>query len=361
MRLSSLALALTILGTCGNLAAAGKRSAARPKSTKAAAQKAAQTFHKVRKGETAAKIAKHYKVSLDDLETLNPRLDLDHLALGTQLRVAGKPIPAKATVQPRTRKTGTPLAALPGLPELQAPGLAHLERMLPTAPRDPLALPPQASLEETSTTQALAAQIQPVLASDPNAAPAPSTPFPLGFELADPANLDLLWPVETRTKSSLFGQMRTRTRVKIVKVKGKGKSAKKSRRVKVPYRKSHQGIDLNAPIGTDIYAAHDGRVVRVGWDKKGYGNFIVIDHGNGVETLYGHNSRNFVHEGDIVHRGQKIALVGSTGRSTGPHCHFELILGGQKRNPEPFLNEVEEIPEEIVAQNKTIDPASTKR
>jgi murein DD-endopeptidase MepM/ murein hydrolase activator NlpD len=171
---------------------------------------------------------------------------------------------------------------------------------------------------------------------------------PQGFEPADPTRLDLLWPVETRTVSSAWGpRMRSRTvRVKAAK-----------RRVK--YRGSHKGVDLTAPSGTDVFAALDGRVVTSS-RQKGYGNYVVLDHGNGVVTLYGHHRKNFVQEGEIVHRGQKIAEVGRTGNATGPHLHFELRVEGEVKNPLPFLNDVEEIPADQMAQNQAAVAPKTR-
>jgi murein DD-endopeptidase MepM/ murein hydrolase activator NlpD len=102
---------------------------------------------------------------------------------------------------------------------------------------------------------------------------------------------------------------------------------------------SHTGYDLAAPKGTPIYAAESGTVEKVstGTWGGGYGNYIIIDHGNGLKTLYGHLSTVSVSVGQAVDRGQNIAGMGSTGRSTGPHLHFEVIDGGVKRNPSNYL------------------------
>jgi len=99
----------------------------------------------------------------------------------------------------------------------------------------------------------------------------------------------------------------------------------------------HQGIDLAAPLGTGIQAAENGKVVYSSW-KQGYGNFIVVDHGHGFETHYAHCSKMLVHVGQSVHKGQLIGRVGSTGNSTGPHLHFEVVANGIHRNPVKFLN-----------------------
>jgi murein DD-endopeptidase MepM/ murein hydrolase activator NlpD len=106
-----------------------------------------------------------------------------------------------------------------------------------------------------------------------------------------------------------------------------------------PFRGSaamHAGIDLAAPSGTPIYATADGVVDRAEW-SGGYGNLVEIDHGKGLQTRFGHLSRILVHPGDRVTRGQVIALMGSTGRSTGSHLHYEVRIDGHAVNPVPFL------------------------
>lgn len=103
------------------------------------------------------------------------------------------------------------------------------------------------------------------------------------------------------------------------------------------FQRFHTGIDLAAPVGTPIYAARAGQVGVAGWSRFGYGLHVVLDHGGGQETLYGHMSRIVVRPGQWVERGQVIGYVGSTGWSTGPHLHFEVRVGGVPRNPMAFL------------------------
>lgn len=98
----------------------------------------------------------------------------------------------------------------------------------------------------------------------------------------------------------------------------------------------HDGIDIAAPEGTVIYAAGDGRVIYS--DRiPGYGNIVILDHGRGLTTVYAHNSRNDVREGDEVKQGQEIARLGQTGRTTGPNLHFEVRQGNVARNPLSYL------------------------
>jgi murein DD-endopeptidase MepM/ murein hydrolase activator NlpD len=104
-----------------------------------------------------------------------------------------------------------------------------------------------------------------------------------------------------------------------------------------PYRHFHYGVDIAAPLGTSVTAAADGVVVAVGHTNVGYGNYVVIAHGGGIATLYGHLLDTTVKTGDGVVRGQQIGHEGSTGLSTGPHVHFELRLNDQVVNPMPYL------------------------
>lgn len=104
--------------------------------------------------------------------------------------------------------------------------------------------------------------------------------------------------------------------------------------LKVP--KFHTGIDIEVPAGKNVVAAGNGKVVTA-CSLGGYGRTVIIDHGGGIMTLYAHNSKLLVSEGSNVVKGQKIALVGSTGVSTGPHVHFEVRKNGQYVNPIPYV------------------------
>jgi murein DD-endopeptidase MepM/ murein hydrolase activator NlpD len=99
----------------------------------------------------------------------------------------------------------------------------------------------------------------------------------------------------------------------------------------------HPGIDLAGSYGTPIYATADGTVLRAGWNSGGYGNMVELDHGRGIVTRYGHMSAVLVHAGDHVTRGEQIGRMGSTGRSTGNHLHYEVRIDGRPVNPIPFM------------------------
>ena len=99
----------------------------------------------------------------------------------------------------------------------------------------------------------------------------------------------------------------------------------------------HAGIDLAGPIGTPIYATADAVVGRSEWNGGGYGNLVELDHGHGIQTRYGHLSKSMVSAGQRVKRGDMIGLMGSTGRSTGSHLHYEVRIDGKAVNPVPFM------------------------
>lgn len=342
MKLSPLALCLALIGMTGNLE--GAKPASKGKSHKTGKVSVPAGSYKVRKGDTASKVARQFDLDLDELKALNPKANFKKLAVGATLKVRPDQRPVAAAAPAEERPPVTPAPALPGTPAPRPSTLLHLERMLPAT--TPKAAP------SASQGSPRSAWIQPLYGP----LPLTSIEVPtqdLGFEPCNPDQIDLLWPVETRTISSGWGpRMRTRT---VVKVK-----ANQRKRIKTRYRGSHRGLDLNAPQGTDVYASMDGRVIESGRHRQ-YGNFIAIDHGHGVITLYAHNYALYAVAGEVVQRGQKIAEVGRTGNATGPHLHFELRVDGVFKNPLPMLNDVEEIPAEMMARNEASSAPRTRR
>ena len=126
-------------------------------------------------------------------------------------------------------------------------------------------------------------------------------------------------------------------------------------------KKFHAGVDFSAPLGTNIYATGDGTIKKVKYSRKGYGNSIVIDHGYGYETLYAHCSKILVKRGQKVKRGELIGLVGSSGKSTAPHCHYEVHKDKRKLNPINFFynditpEEFNELVEQAERNNQSFD------
>lgn len=105
--------------------------------------------------------------------------------------------------------------------------------------------------------------------------------------------------------------------------------------------RNHKGLDIAAPEGTEIYAAQDGYVIAAGWNSGGYGNVVMIDHENGYETVYAHMLNVYAVEGQYVSKGQLIGFVGTTGDSTGNHCHFEVRYQNICLDPTGFMNTVD--------------------
>ncbi|MEK6590653.1 MAG: M23 family metallopeptidase [Nitrospinota bacterium] len=102
-------------------------------------------------------------------------------------------------------------------------------------------------------------------------------------------------------------------------------------------KRKHDGIDISAPKGAKISASASGKVIFSGWGPTGYGRVVIIKHSKKYVTVYAHNYKNFVKKGEFIEKGEKIALVGSTGRATGPHLHFELRVNRLPVDPIPFL------------------------
>ncbi|MCX6318388.1 MAG: peptidoglycan DD-metalloendopeptidase family protein [Bacteroidetes bacterium] len=125
--------------------------------------------------------------------------------------------------------------------------------------------------------------------------------------------------------------------------------------------KFHAGLDFSAPQGTPIYATANGNVTVAGSTGNGYGNHVVINHGYGYETLYGHMVRVKVRSGQDVKRGEVIGWVGSTGKSTGPHCHYEVHKNGEKIDPIYFFyndltpEQFDQLLKKAAASNQSFD------
>jgi LysM repeat protein len=108
-------------------------------------------------------------------------------------------------------------------------------------------------------------------------------------------------------------------------------------RITQGFTNAHRAIDIGAPYGSSVYAGRAGRVIRSGWARSGYGYTVILDHGDGLVSLYSHMKGSWVAAGDWVERGQLIGAVGSTGKSSGPHMHFEVRVGGAQVDPLGYL------------------------
>ncbi len=118
-------------------------------------------------------------------------------------------------------------------------------------------------------------------------------------------------------------------------------------------RRAHKGVDLAAPIGTPVHATADGIIARADW-FSGYGLYVQIEHGGNLETRYGHMSRLNVAAGQMIHKGEIVGYVGMTGRTTGPHLHYEVRVAGEAVNPIPYMQgAVSSVPVTALASAET--------
>lgn len=256
--------------------------------------------HVVRRGETVYRIARAYGIDPADLMETNGISDPRGVAVGAELFVPGA-----------THEVEVPSAPAPGDP---APAGAHA-----AGGHD---RPPSSTSTATSTSTTTTAEdtgpsshTPAPLAAPPDAGPTSHTPVPHPPVPTAPAALaqrgretPLGWPL----KGVLYGRYGVRA------------------------GQRHDGIDIAAPEGTQVLAAAAGTVIYAG-EQSGYGAIVILRHESGLVTLYAHNSRLLVDEGAHVRRGEPIARVGQTGRTTGPHLHFEVREGTRPRNPLLYL------------------------
>ena len=126
--------------------------------------------------------------------------------------------------------------------------------------------------------------------------------------------------------------------------------------------RNHKGIDIPGPVGTPIYATADGTIGRAQW-VSGYGKYVEINHGNAVQTRYGHLSAMNVTSGQRIRKGDILGYMGSTGRSTGSHLHYEVRIAGEAINPTAFLSPqtVDQAKSNILLASKTTDSKAHRR
>ncbi|MEG0824469.1 MAG: peptidoglycan DD-metalloendopeptidase family protein [Oscillospiraceae bacterium] len=265
-----------------------------------------KTIYTVQKGDTYSEIAYNNDMSMDELMTLNPQADLNRLMIGDELTINGSvPFLSVKTVDAVTydEDIACPIeerkdaSLYQGDTKVIDPGV--LGKATVSANIDRLNGVEQSRTVVSSTV--LSEPTTRIVAVGTKARP---KTMPKGY---------FIWPTYGRITSyfgyrSLFGSYNF-----------------------------HSGLDIAVPYGTAIAAADGGTVVCAGW-KGSYGNLVIIDHGNGTRTYYGHNSTLLVSKGEKVYQGETIARAGSTGNSTGPHCHFEIQVNGTAVNPLSYLS-----------------------
>ncbi len=229
----------------------------------------------VKNGGSVADVAKKFKLTSKQIALANDLLATAQLKKGQSLVIPGVQVAVAAAPQPK-----------PAKPEPAA---------IPESNEQPDASPSTAPAATSETTD-----FQPVTPETPQDHPEVIQRAPLA------PGEKLFWPTRQHSITQFFSG-------------------------------GHPGVDINGDYTDQVYAADDGTVVFSGWNNSGYGNMILIDHGNGMLTRYGHNSKVFVATGQQVTRGSVIAMVGTTGRSTGSHLHFEVIIGGRRVNPIKYI------------------------
>jgi lipoprotein NlpD len=243
----------------------------------------AGVVHVVKRGETVYRIARAYAIDPADLMETNGIADPRNVAVGMDLFVPGAP-----------RTLDVPPAPVPGDPAAATASATSHSTTTATAP--PHSTPTATSISTptaTATTHSTPTRV------------AIATPTPPRASADDAV---LAWPL----KGVLYGRYGVRA------------------------GRRHDGIDIAAPEGTVVGAAAAGTVIFAG-EQSGYGSIVIVKHDGGLVTLYAHASRVLVREGERVKRGDPVAKVGQTGRTTGPHLHFEVRDGTRPRNPLLFL------------------------
>ena len=269
--------------------------------------KTAEVTYEVKKGDTWSEIAEEHGLTTQELLALNPGYNINKLQIGEVLTLSASVPYLTMTVVQRERYVEDVMY------DIEYTDSANLYKgdYKITSPgqygaADVVATVTYVNGEETERTVLSSVTLrEPVTEQRLQGTKARPTWLPTG---------SFRWPVSGRV-TSYFGGRKSPG--------GIGST-------------NHKGIDIAAPRGTPVYAADGGTVTYAGW-MSGYGYLVRINHGNGYETYYGHNSSLTVSVGQHVYKGQQIARVGSTGNSTGNHCHFEIRYNGVAKNPLNYL------------------------
>ena len=240
-------------------------------------------LHVVKRGETLGSIAKKYTVDVDDITRANNSLPT--LAVGQEILIPGASPLTTADTNVSTR----PIAITKPTTVATKPTTASQPAIRPNIPLSTITNKAVDVYQELANSE-----------TDTRTKPAD--------EIVDTVKkaTKLLWPTDLHVINQYYGW-------------------------------AHTGVDIDGDYANAIFAADDGVVETAGWNNGGYGLMIMIDHQNGIKTRYGHSSKLFVKAGDHVKRGQVIAMVGTTGRSTGTHLHFEVYVNGVRTNPLGYI------------------------
>ena len=269
--------------------------------------KAAEVTYEVKKGDTWSEIAEDHGMTNKELLALNPGYDIDKLQIGEVLTLAASVPYLTMTVVQQERYVEDVMYDIEYTnTDTMYKGDYKVTSAGQYGAADVVANVTYVNGEETERTVLSSVTLkEPVTEQRLQGTKERPTWYPTGT---------FRWPVSGRI-TSYFGGRKSPG--------GIGST-------------NHKGIDIAAPKGTPVYAADGGTVTYAGW-MSGYGYLVRINHGNGYETYYGHNSSLTVSVGQKVYKGQQIARVGSTGNSTGNHCHFEVRYNGVAKNPLNYL------------------------
>ncbi|AEB11969.1 LysM peptidoglycan-binding domain-containing M23 family metallopeptidase [Marinithermus hydrothermalis] len=273
----------------------------------------------VRPGDTLEAIAKRFGLSILELVSANPTLpSLDRVVAGTRLLI---PTEEKGVLVPLAEGESLPtLAARYGRPVEELARVNGIQSPLELKPGDWVLIPGvmatevMARLEKQREEERRLAEERRRRLAEQRRREREAHLRQVAYRGSTSAQ-GFQWPLKSFRITSYYGK----------------------RRLRIGGSNFHTGLDMAAPMGTPIYAAKAGRVRVAGWSRVGYGLHVRIDHGGGVETLYGHMSRIVVKPGQQVQQGQLIGYVGSTGWSTGPHLHLEIRINGRTKNPMAYL------------------------
>jgi lipoprotein NlpD len=295
--------------------------------------------HVVRRGETLYRIARAYGIDAADLLETNGIDDPRTLAVGAELFVPGATevveVPELAAVEsaaPGAGGAGT-ARGLPSPPLRARPEAEPLVASLPGAERGPPSPRPSPPLRARPEDEPLVASLPGAERGPPS--PRPSPPLRGGEGVLQSTSTSTPTSTSTSTSTSTPTPTSTSTRSGGPPLAWPLHGVLYGR-FGVRAGARHDGIDIAAPEGTAVRAAADGTAVYVG-EPPGYGAVVILRHAGGLVTVYAHNAAVLVREGARVTRGEAIAKVGQTGRTTGPHLHFEVREGSRPRNPLLYL------------------------
>lgn len=267
-------------------------------------QRRSYLVHTIQRGETIGQIARLYHTLPSLLEQLNPGALRRPLPAGGTLLVVPNPDTLVYEAEPGDTLEG--IAARYEIPvqdvtRLTEDGLLQIGERVLLRGAKPLIERPRV---EVASRQAEERRAPATTQDPPPTTAAPPAPAP---PATPTASADWIWPVQVPI-------------LEFTEFAGSG----------------HLGLDMAAAAGTPVVAARSGTVVAAGW-HDGYGWNVVVDHGDGIQTRYAHGSQLYVAKGDWVEQGQPLLPMGSTGRSTGPHLHFEVIVNGHVADPRAYL------------------------